>query len=122
MPFTVLIIDDLPFMRIIIRDILEKNGFIVVGEACHGLEGVKMYKENRPDIVLMDISMPVMNGIDALREIINVNSKANVIMCSAIGQQNMIIKSIQIGAKDFIVKPFGPERILSAVKKTLKIG
>ncbi len=118
----VLIVDDLAFIKLIIRDTLEKTGFEVVGEASNGLEAVEMYKRLKPDIVLMDITMPRMDGIQALQEIMKFDSNAKVIMCSALGQQKLIIQSIQLGAKDFIVKPFKPERIVGAIKKALNMN
>lgn len=120
MSLKVLITDDAAFMRMMIKDILSKNGFTVVGEAEDGLQAVAKYKEFQPDIVTMDITMPNMNGIDALREILKINPNAKVIMCSAMGQQGMVVESIQAGAKDFIVKPFQPDRVLEAIKKVAK--
>ncbi|OHD15289.1 MAG: two-component system response regulator [Spirochaetes bacterium GWD1_27_9] len=117
----VLIVDDLAFIKLIIRDTLEKTGFDVAGEASNGIEAVEMYKRLKPDIVLMDITMPRMDGIQALQEIMKTDSAAKVIMCSALGQQKLIIQSIQLGAKDFIVKPFKPERIVGAIKKALNM-
>lgn len=116
----VLIVDDAAFMRMMIKDILEKNGYEVVGEAQNGLEAVEKYDELRPDLVTMDITMPEMDGIEALKKIREINSDATVIMCSAMGQQAMVIDAIQAGAKDFIVKPFQAERVLEAVKKALE--
>jgi len=118
----VLIVDDLAFIKLIIRDTLEKTGFEVAGEASNGIEAVEMYKRLKPDIVLMDITMPRMDGIQALQEIMKFDPNAKVIMCSALGQQKLIIQSIQLGAKDFIVKPFKPERIIGAIKKALNMG
>lgn len=118
----VLIVDDLAFIKLIIRDTLEKTGFEVCGEASNGIEAIEQYKRLKPDIVLMDITMPRMDGIQALQEIIKADSQARVIMCSALGQQKLIIQSIQLGAKDFIVKPFKPERIVGAIKKTLNMA
>ncbi|HNZ27276.1 MAG TPA: response regulator [Spirochaetota bacterium] len=118
----VLIVDDLAFIKLIIRDTLEKTGFEVAGEASNGLEAVELYKRLKPDIVLMDITMPRMDGIQALQEIMKSDSSAKVIMCSALGQQKLIIQSIQLGAKDFIVKPFKPERIVGAIKKALNMS
>lgn len=118
----VLIVDDLAFIKLIIRDTLEKTGFEVAGEASNGIEAVEMYKRLKPDIVLMDITMPRMDGIQALQEIMKADSSAKVIMCSALGQQKLIIQSIQLGAKDFIVKPFKPERIVGAIKKALNMS
>lgn len=115
----ILICDDAAFMRMMIKDILTKNGYNVVGEAENGAKAVEKYKETNPDLVLMDITMPEMDGIQALREIKKANSSALVIMCSAMGQQAMVIESIQAGAKDFIVKPFQAERVIEAVKKVV---
>ncbi len=115
----ILICDDAAFMRMMIKDILTKNGYNVAGEAENGLKAIEKYKETNPDLVLMDITMPEMDGIQALREIKKVDSSALVIMCSAMGQQAMVIESIQAGAKDFIVKPFQQERVIEAVKKVV---
>ena len=114
-----LVCDDAAFMRMMIKDILSKNGYNVAGEAENGLKAVEKYKEVSPDLVLMDITMPEMDGIQALREIKKVDAGAKVIMCSAMGQQAMVIESIQAGAKDFIVKPFQAERVIEAVKKVV---
>lgn len=122
MTLKALIIDDLHFMRTIIREILEQAGYIVVGEAENGEEGVFLYEKLKPDIVLLDITMPVMDGLTALKHILKKDPGSKIIMCSALGQQEYIIKAIQLGAKDFIVKPFNPERILSAVKKAAHSG
>src|SRR5688572_5271104 len=102
----ILIVDDAAFMRMMIKDILTKNGYEVVGEAADGMQAVEKFKELRPDLVTMDITMPEMDGITALKEIKAVEANAVVIMCSAMGQQAMVIDAIQAGAKDFIVKPF----------------
>lgn len=115
----VLVVDDLAFIKLIIRDTLEKRGFEVVGEASNGIEAVEMYVKLKPDIVLMDITMPRMDGIQALSKIMSIDKNAKVIMCSALGQQKLIIQAIQLGAKDFIVKPFKPERIIGAIKKAM---
>ena len=115
----ILICDDAAFMRMMIKDILTKNGYEVVGEAANGAEGVEKYGQLKPDLVMMDITMPEMNGIDALKKIKESDSNANVIMCSAMGQQAMVIESIQAGAKDFIVKPFQVERVIEAVQKAI---
>ncbi len=116
---TVLIADDAAFMRMMLKDILTKNGFDVVGEAANGLEAVEQYEKLIPDLVTMDITMPQCDGINALKKIMSINPSAKVIMCSAMGQQAMVIESIQAGAKDFIVKPFQPQRVIEAVKKLL---
>lgn len=115
----ILISDDAAFMRMMIKDILTKNGYNVVGEAENGLKAVEKYSETKPDLVLMDITMPEMDGIQALKKIKELDSGATVIMCSAMGQQAMVIESIQAGAKDFIVKPFQADRVIEAVKKVV---
>jgi two-component system chemotaxis response regulator CheY len=115
----VLIVDDAAFMRMMIKEILTKNGYSVVGEASDGAQAVEKYKELGPDLVTMDITMPEMDGITALKEIKKFDPNARIIMCSAMGQQAMVIDAIQAGAKDFIVKPFQADRVIEAVKKTL---
>lgn len=115
----VLICDDAAFMRMMIKDILSKNGYEIAGEAENGVKAVEKYNETKPDLVLMDITMPEMDGIQALKAIRELDSNACVIMCSAMGQQAMVIEAIQSGAKDFIVKPFQAERVLEAVKKVV---
>jgi two-component system chemotaxis response regulator CheY len=115
----ILIVDDAAFMRMMIKDILSKNGYEVVGEANDGAQAVEKYKELKPDLVTMDITMPEMDGIAALKEIKKSEPNAKVIMCSAMGQQAMVIDAIQAGAKDFIVKPFQADRVIEAIKKTL---
>lgn len=115
----ILIVDDASFMRMMIKDILTKNGFTVLGEAENGLKAIEKYKELNPDLVIMDITMPEMDGIQAVKEIKKANSNAKIIMCSAMGQQAMVIEAIQAGAKDFIVKPFQADRVVEAVKKVL---
>ena len=115
----ILICDDAAFMRMMIKDILSKNGYNVVGEAENGVKAVEKYDETHPDLVLMDITMPEMDGINALKKIKEKDPNAAVIMCSAMGQQAMVIESIQSGARDFIVKPFQADRVLEAVKKVV---
>ncbi len=115
----VLICDDAAFMRMMIKNVLVKGGYNVVGEAENGAKAVEKYKELSPDLVLMDITMPEMDGIQALKEIKKIDGGAKVIMCSAMGQQAMVIESIQAGAKDFIVKPFQDDRVIEAVKKAI---
>ncbi|WP_182199166.1 response regulator [Paraliobacillus salinarum] len=115
----ILIVDDAAFMRMMIKDILVKNGFEVVGEAQDGQEAVEKYKEHKPDLVTMDITMPEKDGITALKEIKQMNPDAIIIMCSAMGQQAMVIDAIQAGAKDFIVKPFQADRVIEAIQKAL---
>ena len=115
----ILISDDAAFMRMMIKDILTKNGYNVVGEAENGARAVEKYNELKPDLVLMDITMPEMDGIQSLKKIKENDPSALVIMCSAMGQQAMVIESIQAGAKDFIVKPFQADRVIEAVKKVV---
>ncbi|GIM28128.1 response regulator [Clostridium polyendosporum] len=115
----VLVVDDAVFMRMMIKDILEKNGFEVVGEATDGIKAIEMYKQKRPDIVTMDIIMPEMDGIEAVKKIRDFDSEAKIIMCSAIGQQSMVIDAIRAGARDFIVKPFQADRVLEVITKVL---
>ena len=117
----ILIVDDAAFMRMMIRDILTKNGFEVVGEAQDGAQAIEKFKELRPDLITMDITMPEMDGIAALKEIKKADPNAKVIMCSAMGQQAMVIDAIQAGAKDFIVKPFQSDRVIEAINKTLGV-
>ena len=115
----VMICDDAAFMRMMIKDILTKNGYEIAAEAENGQKAVERYPDAKPDLVLMDITMPEMDGIQALKKIKEIDPNANVIMCSAMGQQAMVIEAIQSGAKDFIVKPFQAERVLEAVKKVV---
>lgn len=115
----ILIVDDASFMRMMIKDILIKNNFNVLGEAEDGIKAVEKYKELTPELVIMDITMPEMDGIQAVKEIKKINNDAKIIMCSAMGQQAMVIEAIQAGAKDFIVKPFQADRVIDAVKKVL---
>ena len=115
----VLIVDDAAFMRMMIKDILSKKGYQIVGEAENGIKAVEKYAELKPDLVIMDITMPEMDGIEAVKRIRALDSGATIVMCSAMGQQAMVIEAIQAGAKDFIVKPFQPERVLEAVNKVL---
>ena len=116
----ILICDDAAFMRMMIKDILTKNGYNVAGEAENGVKAVEKYQETKPDLVLMDITMPEMDGIQALKKIKQLDPNASVGMCSAMGQQALVIESIQSGARDFIVKPFQPDRVLEAVKKAVE--
>jgi len=116
---TVLVCDDAIFMRTMIADILGQAGYQVVGEAESGVEAVRRYQELKPDLVTMDIVMPEMGGIDAVREIVKLDPQARILMCSAMGQQALVVEAIQAGAKDFVVKPFQPARVLEAVQRLL---
>ena len=117
---SILIVDDLSFMRMIQKELLTERGYTIAGEAADGLEAVEKFKSLRPDLIMLDITMPNMNGLEAMRKIFTIDPHARVIMCSALGQQNLIVEAIKAGVKDFIVKPFKPERILSAIEKALK--
>lgn len=115
----VLIVDDAAFMRLALKSMLEKNGFEVIGEAENGIVGVQKYKELSPDIVTMDITMPEMDGISALKEIKKVDTKANVVMISAMGQENSIREAVIAGAKSFVVKPFKEEIVIKALTQVV---
>ena len=115
----ILICDDAIFMRTMISDILTQAGFEIVGEAESGVQAVEKYRQLKPDLVTMDIVMPDMGGIDAVREICKADPDAKVLMCSAMGQQALVVEAIQAGAKDFVVKPFQPSRVLEAVQRVL---
>ena len=116
---TVLVVDDAAFMRMMLKDILTKGGYDVVGEAADGNEAVAKYNELKPDLVTLDITMPNKDGLLALKEIRAIDPNATCIMCSAMGQQAMVIDAIQAGAKDFVVKPFQPDRVLESIHKVL---
>lgn len=120
MAYTVMLVDDAAFMRMMLKDILSNNGYQVIGEAENGKVAVDKYPDLKPDITIMDITMPEMDGLQAVKEIKAKDSQAKIIMCSAMGQQAMVIEAIQSGAKDFVVKPFQAERVLEAVSKALK--
>lgn len=115
----IMIVDDASFMRMMLKDILIKAGHTIIGEAANGKEAVTKYKELQPDLVTMDITMPELDGIGAVKEIKQIDSNAKIIMCSAMGQQAMVIESIQAGAKDFIVKPFQFDKVIDSIAKVL---
>lgn len=115
----VLIVDDAAFMRMTIRKMLEANGHSVAGEAADGIEAIQKYKEVKPDAVILDITMPDMSGIDALRFIKEYDANAKVVICSAMGQQATLAQAIEYGAQDFIVKPFEEKRLIAALDKVL---
>jgi two-component system chemotaxis response regulator CheY len=115
----VLVVDDAAFMRKMVTDALTRGGHDVVGEAGNGDEAIDRYQELRPDLTTLDITMPEKDGLAALREIISLDPEAKVIMCSALGQESKVLESIKLGAKDFVVKPFQPDRVLDAVAKAL---
>ncbi len=115
----VLVVDDASFMRMMVKEILTKNGYEVAGEAENGQKAIEKYNELTPDLVIMDITMPEVDGIEAVKRIKENDPDAKIVMCSAMGQQAMVIEAIQAGAKDFIVKPFQADRVLEAVKKVI---
>lgn len=115
----ILIVDDAKFMRTTLAAILTKDDHKIVGKAQNGKEAVELYKQQIPDLVTMDISMPVMNGIDAIKEIIKINPHAKIVVCSAMGQQKVVVKAIEGGAKDFIVKPFEHYHVLDTINNVL---
>lgn len=119
MSHTVLVCDDAIFMRTMIADILGGAGYGVVGEAETGVQAVEQYKQLKPDLVTMDIVMPDLGGIEAVREIVKFDPAARILMCSAMGQQALVVEAIQAGARDFVVKPFQPSRVLEAVQRVL---
>jgi two-component system chemotaxis response regulator CheY len=113
----VLVVDDAIFMRRMISDILVENGMEIVGEADTGAKAIERYKELRPDLVTMDIIMPEMNGIDAVRKIVEFDAQAKVVMCSALGQQALVQDAITAGARDFLIKPFNAARVVEVIAK-----
>lgn len=120
MNYTVLICDDTIFMRTMVADILQDAGFEVVGEAETGVQAVAKYKQLKPDLVTMDIVMPEMGGIDAVREIRAHDPHAKIMMCSAMGQQSLVVEAIAAGAKDFVLKPFSPARVLEVIQQMIR--
>ncbi|MFD1176977.1 response regulator [Paenibacillus puldeungensis] len=115
----ILIVDDAAFMRTVLKDILTKGGHEVIGEAVNGKQAIEQYDRLVPDLVTMDITMPEMDGIEALKRIKNRDPKAKIVMCSVLGQQGMVIEAIQAGAMDFVDKPYQAERVLHSVKKVI---
>lgn len=121
MGLRILIVDDALFMRNMLRDIFVSAGFEVVGEAGNGQEAVERYRELRPDLVTMDIVMPLRSGIEALQDIMSFHPQARVVMCSALGQETLVVEAVEAGASDFIVKPFKAERVLEVVRRVAGI-
>jgi len=116
----ILLVDDAAFMRMMIKDILVKNGYNVCGEASDGLDAIEKYKSLQPDLTIMDITMPNLDGLQALKQIKAEFPGAKIVMCSAMGQESYVVEAIKSGASDFIVKPFQQDRIISTVQKVLK--
>ena len=117
MPRRVLIVDDAEAMRAVLRSILSRNGYEVIGEAEDGEEAARMFTEQRPDIVLLDVMMPRMDGLETLKAILAADARAKVIMCTADGSREAVVDSLQAGAVDFVIKPFSTERLLQAIRK-----
>lgn len=115
----IMLVDDAAFMRMMIKDTLKKNGFTEIVEAGNGEQAIAAYQEEKPDLVLMDITMPVMDGLEALKRLKEMDGGVQVVMCSAMGQETMVVDALKLGAKDFIVKPFKPERIMKTVNSIL---
>ena len=122
MGLRILIVDDALFMRNMLRDIFVSAGYEVVGEAGNGQEAVERYRELRPDLVTMDIVMPLRSGIEALQDIMSFHPQARVVMCSALGQETLVVEAVEAGASDFIVKPFKAERVLEVVRRVAGIA
>lgn len=116
----VLVVDDAAFIRKVVGDALTGSGHEVIGEAGDGVEAVEQFQQLRPDAVTLDITMPEMDGLSALREIIAIDPKARVVMCSALGQESKVLEAVKAGAKDFVVKPFQPERVVAAINKVME--
>ena len=115
----VLVVDDAAFMRKMVKDALTKGGHEVVGEAGNGVEAIERYRELKPDLMTLDITMPEKDGLTALKDIMELDPNAKVVMCSALGQESKVLESIKLGAKDFVVKPFQADRVIDAVGKAL---
>lgn len=119
MPKRILVVDDANFMRMIVKDTLSPKGFEICGEAANGNEAVKKYDELQPDLVTMDITMKEKDGVEAAKEILTNHPEARIVMVTALGQEKMLLDCLSLGVKDFVVKPFDPDRIVSAVQKAL---
>ena len=117
----IMLVDDAAFMRMMIKDTLKKNGYTDIVEAGNGEQAIETYQAERPDLVLMDITMPVMDGLEALKRLKEIDPSAQVVMCSAMGQEAMVVDALKLGAKDFIVKPFKPDRIMKTVSTLLGV-
>lgn len=115
----ILVVDDAQFMRTMLKQLIEENGYEVVGEAENGQEAIELYKENNPDLVTMDITMPDMDGIEATEKILDIDPDAQIVMCSAMGQKPMVVDALEAGAEDFIVKPIQPEKVKDTLQSIL---
>lgn len=115
----IMLVDDAAFMRMNLKSILEKEEHKIIAEAENGKEAVEQFRNKEPELTILDITMPEMDGLEALKKIKKIDDDARIIMCSAMGQQNMVIEAIESGAKDFVVKPFKPKRVLEAINKAI---
>ena len=115
----ILVVDDAKFLRMTLSNLLRKANHEIIGEGENGKEAIKLYRELQPDLVTMDITMPIMSGLDAVKEIKKEFPAAKVIMCSAMGQQKMVVEAIEAGAKDFIIKPFDEARVIDSINRVL---
>ena len=122
MATTVLVVDDAVFMRNMIKDIFANSDFEVIGEAANGVEAVEKYRQLMPDLTTMDIVMPLKSGIEAVRDITAFRKDARIVMCSALGQEALVMEALEAGAKDFIVKPFNPEKVLDVMRRVAAGG
>ncbi len=120
MPGRIMIVDDAAFIRMMLKDILSKNGFEIVGQAENGLKAIDEYKDLKPDLVLMDITMPELNGVEATKKIREMDPGARIVICSALAQAQTVLEAIQAGARDYIVKPFEEEKVIRIINKCLK--
>ncbi|HBG16693.1 MAG TPA: two-component system response regulator [Firmicutes bacterium] len=119
MSYRILLVDDAQVIRVMLTKILKAAGYEIAGEASNGLEAVEKYKDLNPDLVTMDITMPTMSGIEAVREIRKYDPEAKIIMCSAIGQKSMVIEAIEAGARNYIIKPFEPQKVINVISAVL---
>ncbi len=115
----VLVVDDAAFMRMLLKDMITKAGYEIAGEAASGKEAIEKYRDLNPDVVTMDTMMPEMNGVEATKEIMRLNPNAKVIICSAMGQQVMVMEAMQAGARDFMVKPFRQDKVMETLSKVM---
>jgi len=117
---TIMLVDDIAFIKLVQKEVLEKEGYEIVADASDGVDAIEKYKKFKPDVVIMDITMPKLDGINAIKSILQIDPNARIVVCSAIGQHQLVIDAIKAGAKDFVIKPFEPQRLALAIKKALK--
>jgi two-component system chemotaxis response regulator CheY len=117
---TIMLVDDIAFIKLVQKEVLEKEGYEIVADASDGVDAIEKYKKFKPDVVIMDITMPKLDGINAIKSILQIDPNARIVVCSALGQHQLVIDAIKAGAKDFVIKPFEPQRLALAIKKALK--